>query len=356
MDSFLGSKLRRAREEAGLSQGAFARAVGLSSEYISLLESGKRVPSFDTMKRLSAYLGRDTVFFLAEKKRSLESLLDGDGVPSSLKANMTRFKAYCAKYLKAEEETGRRLELAPSYSRLSAERMAEEERRRLGLGDEPIRDFFSLAEMNGLRILRLPLSDEARVAGVFLFDEETVGAFALLNSQEPSGLQLLAAAHIYGHYLRDRDAGLIVDTLDMVLDEYVSLYPPREQAAQAFALYFLVPPSKLRALVEKDAGPRGLSFDQIILLKRYFGVSSRTVLRALRREKLIGGSRFEEFFKRDPEGREEALFGNASGFEERNRGLRLRKPRSVTSDRYRFIEAEAAWLEKQKCGGPEEKV
>lgn len=356
MDSFLGSKLRRAREEAGLSQGAFARAVGLSSEYISLLESGKRVPSFDTMKRLSSYLGRDTAYFLAEKKKSLESLLDGDGIPASLKGNMTRFKAYCADYLKAEEETGRRLELAPSYSRLSAERMAEEERRRLGLGDEPIRDFFALAEMNGLRILRLPLSGEARVAGVFLFDAETVGAFALLNSQEPSGLQLLAAAHIYGHYLRDRDAGLIVDTLDMVLDEYVSLYPPREQAAQAFASHFLVPPSKLKALIEKDAGPRGLSFDQVILLKRYFGVSARTVLRALRREQLIGESRFEEFFRRDPEGREGELFGNASGFEEKSRGLRLRKPRSVPSDRYRFIEAEAAWLEKQRSGGQENKV
>ncbi len=209
MDSFLGTRLKRAREEAGLSQGAFARAVGLSSEYISLLESGKRVPSFETMKRLSAYLGRDTTFFLADKKWSLETLLEGDGVPQGLKGRLSRFKAYCSNYLKAEEATGRRLELAPSYSRLSPERMAEEERRRLGLGDEPIRDLFSLAEMNGLRILRFPLPEGTGVAGVFLFDEETAGAFALLNSCEPSGLQLLAAAHIYGHYLRDRDAGLI---------------------------------------------------------------------------------------------------------------------------------------------------
>ncbi len=306
------------------------------------------MPSFETMKRLSAYLGRDTTFFLADKKWSLETLLEGDGVPQGLKGRLSRFKAYCSNYLKAEEATGRRLELAPSYSRLSPERMAEEERRRLGLGDEPIRDLFSLAEMNGLRILRFPLPEGTGVAGVFLFDEETAGAFALLNSCEPSGLQLLAAAHIYGHYLRDRDAGLIVDSLDMVVDEYVSLYPPREQAAQAFASHFLVPPSKLRALVEKDAGPRGISFDQIILLKRYFGVSARTVLRALKRDDMIGGTRFEEFFRRDPENREEELFGGSSGFEEKVRGLRLRKPRSAASDRYRFIEAEAAWLEKQR--------
>ncbi|NTU51200.1 MAG: helix-turn-helix transcriptional regulator, partial [Candidatus Aminicenantes bacterium] len=48
MDKLLGIRLKKAREEVNLSQGAFAKSLGLSSEYISLLESGKRTPSFET--------------------------------------------------------------------------------------------------------------------------------------------------------------------------------------------------------------------------------------------------------------------------------------------------------------------
>ena len=52
---------------------------------------------------------------------------------------LEHFQRYCEDYL--------RLELAPLYSgHLSAERMAVEERRRLGLGDEPVRDIFALLE------------------------------------------------------------------------------------------------------------------------------------------------------------------------------------------------------------------
>lgn len=353
MNSFLGSKLKRAREEAGLSQGAFARSVGLSSEYISLLEADKRVPSFDTLGRLSSFLGKETAFFLSEKKPAFQALFKDETVPPGLARPLARFRNYCETYLRIEEAAGRRLELAPQYARISAERMAEEERRRLGLGDEPIRDLFALVEMNGLRLARQPLPDEARTAGIFVFDAESASAFALLNSQEPAGMQLAAAAHIYGHYLRDRDAGLIVDSVDVVLDEYVSLYPPREQFAQTFASRFLVPPAKLRAVLEKDAGPKGLSYDQVLFLKRYFGVSARTILRALRREALIGEGRFEEYFRRDPEGREQELFGGTSGWEEKARGLTLRRPKAAASDRFRFVEAEAAGLARQKADAGE---
>ena len=45
MQGVVGAKLRKARTELGLSQGAFARALGFSFEFISLLEADKRAPS-----------------------------------------------------------------------------------------------------------------------------------------------------------------------------------------------------------------------------------------------------------------------------------------------------------------------
>jgi len=52
-----GKGLRRARVSARLSQKALARAVGVTSPYISLMESDERVPSLVVLGRVAAACG-----------------------------------------------------------------------------------------------------------------------------------------------------------------------------------------------------------------------------------------------------------------------------------------------------------
>src|SRR4030043_1231674 len=231
MDKLVGTRLKRAREEVNLSQGAFAKSLGLSSEYISLLESGKRTPSFETLLKVAAFLNKNVSYFFEDKRPARESPFDRATADERVRKALLKFKASCERYLELEEQTGRRLDLAPQYSRISPERLAEEERRRLGLGNEPIRDVLAVCEVNGCRIIRQTLAEEARIAGVFVFDEERKAAFALVNANEPPGFQTLIAAHLYGHYLMHRADSPIVDNPDVVVDENVSLYPPREHSA-----------------------------------------------------------------------------------------------------------------------------
>ena len=342
MNMLLGTRLKRAREEVSLSQGAFAKALGLSSEYISLLESGKRTPSFETLIRISEFLNKDVGHFFEEKRPAFEGLFAAPGLDERARRELLKFKAYCERYLQLEEDTGRRLDVAPQYLRISPGRLADEERRRLGLGNEPVRDVFGLCELNGCRIVRQPLPEETRIAGVFVFDEERRAAFALINTNEPPGLQSQIAAHLYAHYLKDRADSPIVDNPDVMVDEYVSLYPPREQFAQAFASRFLIPPAKLQEIFEKDIRSKSPGFDDVLFLKRYFGVSTRAMLRSLRNNGHLAEARFEEFFKRAPEDREAEVFGNAAGHEERRSRTLFRKSRAVPSDRFRLLAAEAA--------------
>jgi transcriptional regulator with XRE-family HTH domain len=352
MDKLLGTRLKRAREEVNLSQGAFAKALGLSSEYISLLESGKRTPSFETLLKVAGFLNKNVSYFFEDPRPAFERLLDRPLADERARKDLLKFRATCERYLALEERTGRRLDLAPQYPRVSPERLAEEERRRLGLGNEPIRDVFGLCEVNGCRIVRQTLSEEARIAGVFVFDEERKAAFALVSANEPPGLQTTVAAHLYGHYLMDRADSPIIDNPDVFVDEYVSLYPPREQYAQTFASRFLVPPAKLRELVEKDLRAKSLAFDDVLFLKRYFGVSTRAILRTLRGMGLLPEARFEEFFKRNPEDREQEIFGGLSGHEERRSRSLFRKSKTVWSDRFRLLAAEAAASDKARAGSP----
>lgn len=333
----IGTRLRAAREGTSLSRGGLAKALGLTPEYISRLESGKRTPSLETLNRLATYLGKEVAFFFQEKGPPFAELIGRSGLEESARKGLRKFRRYCERYLQLEAATDRRLDPAPLYAGASAERLAEEERRRLGLGNEPIRDIFSLCELNGLRIFRCPLAETANVSGIFLFFEDENAAFALVNAAEAPGRQAVAAAHEYAHYLRDRRDGPIVDNPDVLTDEYVSLYPPREQAAQAFASFFLTPPSKIREILEKEGRLRRTSYEDVLFLKRYFGVDTASMLRALKGAGLLRKEKFEDFFGRDAGVRERRVFGAGSGEGRRGRG----GARAVESDRFKLLAGEA---------------
>jgi len=355
MDRFIGNKLRKAREALGLSQGAFARAVGLSSEYISLLEAEKRTPSFSTLQKIAAFLNREMAYFFYEKSAPPDTftlLFRAEAVDDRAREELLKFRRYCDDYLRLETITGRHLELAPLYApSITPERMADEERRRLSLGDEPIRDIFALLEASGCRILRLPMPKDSKVSGVFIYLEPKEAAFALVNSGQSLGRQAFSAAHEYCHYLKDRHEGPVIDNPDIFVDEYASLYHPREQFAQAFAARFLMPPSKIQGIVDKEFRSRRLTFDQVLYLKRYFGVSTLAMLRSLRNMGCVSRGQFGEYVKLDPDKREKEIFGSvadsngagaaATGGKVEGFLTRLKK-RAVPSDRFRLLQVEAS--------------
>ena len=341
MGNFIPARLKKAREEMGLTQQAFARAVGLSSEFISLLEAGKRTPSLDTLARIAAHLHRDASFFLGEKEPAFTILFRAaaQSLSPAARLELEHFQRYCEDYLRLEESTGLRLELAPLYSgHLSPERMASEERRRLGLGDEPVRDIFALLERNGCRILRRPFPEDIEISGVFVFLEDQNAAFALINSAQRFCRQVFTSAHEYCHYLKDRHDAPLIDTPEIFgeklltkggqggsrldtggavpkngqLSNGVREVGPgaKEQFAQEFAACFLMPPAKVREVVDKDFGRgRRLSYDDVLLVKRYFGVSAQAMLRTLRDLGLLSAAQFEDFLALDPVGREREVFG-----------------------------------------------
>ncbi len=365
MGKFISERLRKAREDAGMTQESFARSIGLSSEFISLLESGKRAPSLDTLSRVSSFFGRDPSFFLGEKEAAFKVLFRAPAVKlnQAARLELEHFQRYGEDYLRLEAATGRRLRTAPLYPAssgssgpLSPERMAAEERRRLGLGDEPVRDIFSLLEKNGLRILRRPLSRDTGISGVFVFLEAQNAAFALINSAQTVCRQAFTAAHEYCHYLKDRYDAPRIDSLDLLEGEGAEApksAPPspsrrrrqngrgasrvdgKEAFAQEFAAHFLMPPAKIRELAD-----RAPSYEVVLLLKRYFGVSAQAMLRTLLNLGFLSPARFEEFSALDPTAREREVFGSTD--EDYGPGSGLDSGPAVVSDRYRLMEREVS--------------
>ena len=57
--TFIGPHLRRLRQERGETQGAMARALGISTSYVNLLENNERSVSVPVMLRLFEVYGID---------------------------------------------------------------------------------------------------------------------------------------------------------------------------------------------------------------------------------------------------------------------------------------------------------
>ncbi|HVZ31569.1 MAG TPA: ImmA/IrrE family metallo-endopeptidase [Polyangiaceae bacterium] len=103
----------------------------------------------------------------------------------------------------------------------------------LGLGDEPALALDARFEAEaGLRIFHL--RDLPKHVAAFLIWSDEVGACVALNSAHPYEKRRWSLAHEMGHFLRDREAG-------DVLDDATSFKHPTELFPEAFAKEFLMP-------------------------------------------------------------------------------------------------------------------
>ena len=331
MRHIVGTKIRSLREELELTQEELAQAVGLSSEFISLLELGKRDPSLESLSSLARFFKKDLSYFLVERPDDLNVLLEKKDLSPAARRILRQFKNHCEDYLRLEELSERPLRQAPIYSSLSAQKMAAEERRRIDLGLEPILDMCVLAERNGLRIVRADLPESEGIAGIYVYYESRQAAFVLLNSIFSFPKLNFAAAHAYCHYLKDRYDGPIIDTPDMLVEDYVSLYPGREQFAHRFAVNFLIPPGRVRDIISREIRLEALRNPDVYYLRRYFGVDLAEMARFLEHLGFISGRMRNMLLKEDHMDAEEAFFG-------RGKPIKAQKSKKIVpSDRFKSL-------------------
>ncbi|MEB8325850.1 acetate metabolism transcriptional regulator RamB [Dietzia kunjamensis] len=69
--SHMGSRLRRLREENGLTQAAFAQSLGLSSSYLNQLEKDARPVTSRVLVKISEVYGVDSAFFASDSDTRL---------------------------------------------------------------------------------------------------------------------------------------------------------------------------------------------------------------------------------------------------------------------------------------------
>jgi len=245
----LGRRLRAAREACSLKQEDVAGYLGLSRSTITQMELGNRTVSSLELERLACMFGRDIRDFVApsfDETDALSALFRSNsevtGTPEVLEKvreciTIGRELNNVEKLLGIETEVASVATYphhAPS-TRWEAinqgERVADEERRRLGLGMAPVPEMAELIEQQGVRTGLVDLPDD--VSGLTIGDSR-LGFFVVANRTHHFWRRRFSFAHEYGHLLMDRASLGIVSHSSRSGDLV-------EVRANSFAACFLMP-------------------------------------------------------------------------------------------------------------------
>lgn len=259
----LGRMLRDARVNRNITQEAAAEVLGLPRTAIVQMEAGNRLVNTLELSQLADLYRRSVADFFHESSEKEDDVLvalyrlapdlRGD---EDVKREMLRCLDICKQGVALREilhinstSGPPHYELPPPTSVFDAVRqgqtVAAQERKRQGLGENPIPDVSDLLATQGIWPSGVDLPDG--MSGMFLHHPST-GMVILVNVKHAKVRKRFSYAHEYGHALFDRQMSVSVTSND-------NRSELAEVRANAFAAAFLMPEGGVRGfLAQQDKG------------------------------------------------------------------------------------------------------
>lgn len=157
---------------------------------------------------------------------------------------------------------------------LDLERKANNLRRQLGKDAISPVDIFTLAfSIDYLSIVFYPMGEH--LSGMCIKDRKN--CVIAVNSAMTLGRQRFSMAHEFYHLFYDKEV------LTTICAKLIGEGREKEQEADQFASYFLMPPNALSKLIKqiKKSEKKGLLLKDIVLIEQHFQVSRQAVLHRL---------------------------------------------------------------------------
>ncbi len=279
----VGQRLADARKARSIKQDDAAEHIGVSRPTFIALEKGEREAKPAEIVKLAALYGEPVHHFVRTMepltdfqphfRAAMEKVKPTDA--EQLKRAIGEFKEFVENYLDLEQRMKSPLRMNyPQPVKLNprvnvselAEDVANRERQRLGLGDQPITNIRGMLESDvGVRIFfaRLP----RMFAGMYIF-VDGLGGCMLINSVHPPEKQRASIAHEYAHLIVDRyTAGIDYLTI-------AGRKPANERFAESFAMSFLMPASSVRFRFNEIVNTTGnFQVGDLVKLKHFYAVS-----------------------------------------------------------------------------------
>ncbi len=334
----LGQRLKVARETCAMTQDSVAGHLGISRSTVAQMELGNRTVTGLELSKLAYLFGRDLRSFVADEAPDKEDaivalfrlhpeLATQEDVLAALRACMALGRELTN--LERLLDIDRDLATVASYplplprtkweAVQQGERIALEERRRLGLGLAALPDVAELLEAQGVRTAQVTLPED--ISGLTLIEPQ-IGFFVVANREHHILRRRFSYAHEYCHVLVDRaERGLVSRGQDR--DELL------EVRANAFAAGFLMPtdavhefigalgkgrPSRMeadvfdeeaavRARARSAPGSQEIQIYDVVQLAHHFGVSRAAACYRLKSAQLLKSTELDALLEHDRMGR-----------------------------------------------------
>jgi len=339
----IGQVLRKVRKSRGLTQTDIAPTLGISRSTVAQMENGKRAVKAEDIDRLALFYGCSTSELLSSEDHSgtprenivLHELFAAlPELQQDEKHDSFSRVLRVARMLTSVESTlgfGAIANALPNYAETQPEtswhaarqgyRASEDERRRLALGESPIRFVDELVTSIGVRTARARLP--RGVSSVFVNSPE-IGSLVVVDEDASVGRRRLNYAHGMAHALFDRHLPWRVCGTGAEMDF-------QEVRSNAFASGFLLPEHGVRRYLETlgketlgRSGPAVISvyfegeraseggdnlringraregrhpitFSDLTLIAHYYGATRTLTAHRLRNLRLLSDEQIERF-------------------------------------------------------------
>lgn len=333
----LGCRLRAAREACRMKQDDVAKHLGTSRSTVAQVELGNRAVSSLELDRLAYLFGRDIREFVADSFRDDDTLAAMFRAEPAVAENpdvieKVRECIAIGRELTNLEELlgiGREQTTVVAYPQAvpktrwdaiqQGARVAEEERRRLGLGLSPVPEMTELIEQQGVRTGLVDLPDD--VSGLSINDPK-LGFFVVANRRHHVWRRRFSFAHEYAHLLMDRDrlgtvsrAAASGDLIEVRANSFAACFlMPAEAVARFVATLGKGKPSRSlvqvydeneAVTVEGRAAPNSqdLQIYDVVQMASLFGVSVPAALYRLRNLRLVTDAEISRLKEEDERGK-----------------------------------------------------
>ena len=261
----LGRRLRQSREASAMTQDEVARHLDVSRSTVAQIELGNRTVSGIELSRLAYLFGKDLQALVADDAPASEDALvalfrhhPDLSTQEDVREALRRCVALGRELTGLERllDIDRDMATVAAYPRpqprtrwdaiQQGDRVAQEERRRLGLGLTSLPDISELLEGQDVRTAQVSLPED--VSGLTLI-APAIGFLIVVNREHHVLRRRFSYAHEYCHVLVDRaHRGLVSRGQDR--DEL------REVRANAFAASFLMPAEAVRQFMHASGKGR----------------------------------------------------------------------------------------------------
>lgn len=307
----IAKRLKELQEEYDLNQSEIGEIIGVTRQTVARYLNGERLIDSGKLYKLASHFNKSLDYFLIDQPAidDMAFMFRADDPENNFNEKLkneiaNKFRLYhdiielsddpVKDYLPEEYSLKIDGDQLSDKEKTTIEKIAEKQRRYMGVDDALNINIFTLFEENNINLIARELKD-LNLDAVSAYSKDK-GAFIFINDSRniPEERKIFSAVHELGHLILHRNE--YSEDIDNFKYSNSRIKDIREKVADHFAMSFLIPRNVLKNYSYYFDGY--IDLDLIIEKKQEFGVSAKALITTLKEYGYIDNRILGSLFKK----------------------------------------------------------